>query len=155
MLKQKGFTIIELIVVIAIIAVLAGIVLVNVTQYIKKAKDTAVKADFKQMQTLSAQMIIDGAPDFGGFCSNEDYGLKVLRLIANANVTDFIVCYDGVSNTIVQGKDVTVSNPGASDQCKPSESNPQGKWYAYDNNNYCVDSTGKVSATTSGTDCGC
>ena len=43
--KQKGFTIIELIVVIAIIAVLAAIVLVNVTQYISKAKDVAIKSD--------------------------------------------------------------------------------------------------------------
>lgn len=43
--KSKGFTIIELIVVIAIIAVLASIVLVNVTQYIDKAKDAAIKSD--------------------------------------------------------------------------------------------------------------
>ena len=34
MKNKKGFTIIELIIVIAIIAVLAAIVLVNVTQYI-------------------------------------------------------------------------------------------------------------------------
>ena len=39
--KQKGFTIIELIVVIAIIAILAAIVMVNVTQYINKGKDAA------------------------------------------------------------------------------------------------------------------
>ena len=37
--KQKGFTIIELIVVIAIIAVLAAIVMVNVTKYIAQGKD--------------------------------------------------------------------------------------------------------------------
>ena len=43
--KSKGFTIIELIVVIAIIAILAAIVLVNVTVYINKAKDAAIKSD--------------------------------------------------------------------------------------------------------------
>jgi len=43
--KQRGFTIIELIVVIAIIAILAAIVLVNVTVYINKAKDAAIKSD--------------------------------------------------------------------------------------------------------------
>jgi prepilin-type N-terminal cleavage/methylation domain-containing protein len=43
--KSKGFTIIELIVVIAIIAILASIVLVNVTSYINKAKDSAVRSD--------------------------------------------------------------------------------------------------------------
>jgi len=41
---KKGFTIIELIVVIAIIAVLAGIVLVGVTQYINKSKGVAFRA---------------------------------------------------------------------------------------------------------------
>ncbi len=43
--KQLGFTIIELIVVIAIIAVLAGIVLVNVTQYANKSKVVRANAD--------------------------------------------------------------------------------------------------------------
>jgi len=51
MQKQKGFTIIELIVVIAIIAVLASIVMVNVTGYIDKAKDAAIKSDLANIAT--------------------------------------------------------------------------------------------------------
>lgn len=54
MQKQKGFTIIELIVVIAIIAVLAAIVLVNVTQYINKSKDAAAQGNLASMLTASA-----------------------------------------------------------------------------------------------------
>ncbi len=46
--SKKGFTIIELIVVIAIIAVLAGIVLVNVQAYINKSKGTAFRASVDQ-----------------------------------------------------------------------------------------------------------
>jgi len=42
---KKGFTIIELIVVIAIIAVLAGIVLVNVQGYMAKAKNAKRNSD--------------------------------------------------------------------------------------------------------------
>ena len=49
-----GFTIIELIVVIAIIAVLAAIVLVNVTQYISKGKDASVKGNMSSMATIAA-----------------------------------------------------------------------------------------------------
>ncbi len=49
--KSKGFTIIELIVVIAIIAILAAIVLVNVTQYINKAKDGAMEEELHTVQT--------------------------------------------------------------------------------------------------------
>jgi prepilin-type N-terminal cleavage/methylation domain-containing protein len=52
--KQKGFTIIELIVVIAIIAVLAAIVLVNVTSYINKSKNAAVKGNMATILTNSA-----------------------------------------------------------------------------------------------------
>jgi prepilin-type N-terminal cleavage/methylation domain-containing protein len=48
---SKGFTIIELIVVIAIIAVLAAIVLVNVTSYINKGKDAAAKGNLATMLT--------------------------------------------------------------------------------------------------------
>lgn len=45
MRRKNGFTIIELIVVIAIIAVLAGIVLVGVNQYIAKARNSKKLAD--------------------------------------------------------------------------------------------------------------
>jgi len=47
--KQKGFTIIELIVVIAIIAVLAGIVMINVAGYITKSKDAAIRSDLSNI----------------------------------------------------------------------------------------------------------
>jgi len=52
--KSKGFTIIELIVVIAIIAVLAAIVLVNVTSYINKGKDAAIKGNMSTIATAAA-----------------------------------------------------------------------------------------------------
>ena len=45
----EGFTIIELIVVIAIVAVLAGIVMTSVAVYIGRAKDNAVKANVTQL----------------------------------------------------------------------------------------------------------
>ncbi|MBX4200985.1 prepilin-type N-terminal cleavage/methylation domain-containing protein [Candidatus Parcubacteria bacterium] len=51
MKKQKGFTIIELLVVVAIIAVLTGIVLVNVTSYINKGKDAAVQGNLSSVLT--------------------------------------------------------------------------------------------------------
>jgi len=54
MKPQKGFTIIELIVVIAIIAVLAAIVLVNVTSYIAKGKDASIKGNLSSMATIAA-----------------------------------------------------------------------------------------------------
>ncbi len=50
-MKQKGFTIIELIVVIAIISILAGIVMISVNHYQQKAKATWVLTTVHQIQT--------------------------------------------------------------------------------------------------------
>ncbi len=45
-----GFTLVELVIVIAIIAILAGIVLVNVSVYINKAKDAKIKSDIANIE---------------------------------------------------------------------------------------------------------
>ncbi len=51
---SKGFTIIELLVVVAIIAVLAAIVLVNVTGYINQGKNAAIKGNLATVLTNGA-----------------------------------------------------------------------------------------------------
>jgi len=45
MQNQKGFTLIELIIVIAIIAILAAVILINIGVYINKSKDAAATGD--------------------------------------------------------------------------------------------------------------
>lgn len=52
---ERAFTMIELIIVIAIISILASVVLVNVIQYINRTKDISVKAT---MDTLSQEAVI-------------------------------------------------------------------------------------------------
>lgn len=49
MKTKNGFTIIELIVVIAIVAILSSIVLLNVTQYIERAKITTTNVEVKNI----------------------------------------------------------------------------------------------------------
>jgi len=67
--KKLGFTIIELIVVIAIIAVLAGIVLVNVSSFSYKARDSAIKADMNVFFNLALDYVVSHG-NYGGFCSS-------------------------------------------------------------------------------------
>jgi len=71
--KSKGFTIIELIVVIAIIAVLASIVLVNVTGYINKGKDAAIKGNLASLLTNST-VFFDTNATYTGFSANTTTG---------------------------------------------------------------------------------
>ena len=66
MQKSKGFTIIELLVVVSIIAVLTGIVLVNVTTYINKGKDAAAQGNLSTMLTNGA-VFYDREGDYVGW----------------------------------------------------------------------------------------
>ena len=68
MQKQKGFTIIELIVVIAIIAVLATIVMINVTSYIAKGKDASIQGNLANLMTNSASYF-DSTSNYTNFCA--------------------------------------------------------------------------------------
>lgn len=128
--KQKGFTIIELIVVIAIIAVLAAIVLVNVTQYISKGKDASIKGNMSSMATIAASYYDDNGSDF-----TTSPGLAAYPAFA-AGVTAIQDANGDVAPTV---------SVIAAAWCiaTPLNNTADGPW--------CVDSTGfkgKVSATT-------
>lgn len=66
--KEKGFTIIELIVVIAIIAVLSAILVPNVTSYIKKGDDSAIKQQVAQIRIAGTNFFSTNGT-YVGMCS--------------------------------------------------------------------------------------
>lgn len=122
---NRGFTIIELVVVIAIIATLAAIVLINVTGYINKGKDAARKED---MHTYQTNVISNNA-------ASGDYSSECGTATAD------------LAWTAAQGGDTTYSkcNKTSTAWCACiKEFSPSTETY------FCVDSTGSVKeqATT-------
>jgi len=67
----SGFTIIELIVVVAVISVLAAIVLSNVSAWNQKGKDAAIKNEMGQI-FLAAQQYYQAHGNYGGMFDTND-----------------------------------------------------------------------------------
>lgn len=139
-INKKGFTIIELLVVVAIIAVLASIVLVNVTQYIAKGRDAAIKGNLSNLATNAAVYYDDinqGNGDYLGFSASTSVGCGATGPI--------YLAISGAGSTLVCAE--TASTGAAWCGCA------QLKFDA--THYYCVDSTGaKVENTTAcGTSC--
>ncbi|MCX6718698.1 MAG: prepilin-type N-terminal cleavage/methylation domain-containing protein [Candidatus Staskawiczbacteria bacterium] len=139
--QSKGFTIIELIVVIAIIAVLAAIVLVNVTQYINKGKDAAARGNLASMMTRGTVYIDTPANNgkYNTFCTATTGGASINTALTAAGYTMTCACDSGATNTCTD---------------------PSTKWCASvvlkndATKSFCVDSSGKkVEAATASATC--
>jgi prepilin-type N-terminal cleavage/methylation domain-containing protein len=151
--NKKGFTIIELIVVIAIIAVLASIVLVNVTAYIQKSKETAVLAEFKQILVIATGYFSENGSMINFHQSDE------LKKISNSIYNIYPPYYLSVIEE--SGYTNFVAGVGATHNDGSVRSCSGGKWYAtvysYPNSflPYCIDNTGNIYDSHSETECAC
>ena len=91
----RGFTIIELIVVISIISVLATIIVTNVFVYVKKSKDSAVRAEMAQLSTFGSNYF-DTNGSYANYCDAIDtqpFFVKIADFVGNLPV----VCNNGVN----------------------------------------------------------
>ena len=67
--KNKGFTLIELIVAIAIIATLSAVVLFSITYYLNKGKDASVQGNLAILVT-AGEVYYNSHGSYDGFCQS-------------------------------------------------------------------------------------
>lgn len=71
--RQDGFTIVELLIVIVIIGVLAGIVIVAYTGITKRAQDSNAKASFSELKKVVEMYQVDNG-SYPKFCPTDGLG---------------------------------------------------------------------------------
>jgi type IV pilus assembly protein PilA len=96
---QKGFTLIELIVVIGILGVLAGVAIPNVTKSIGKGKVEAANTDFASVQTAIAAYQADGHP-ISGDMDETEVSAAVTPYAQNPVSYDYTLDYNAGQITI-------------------------------------------------------
>ena len=128
---KKGFTVIELIVVIAIIAVLATVVMINVTNYITKAKNSAIKSSMSSIEKATGQWSAEHNNSYVGFCESEIVSRAEEAITGKQGSTGFF-CGDQVSEPSTSYWAVC-----AYLHDKDNDGNPWG---------WCIDSNGNKEA---------
>ncbi|MCX6718701.1 MAG: prepilin-type N-terminal cleavage/methylation domain-containing protein [Candidatus Staskawiczbacteria bacterium] len=95
---DKGFTIIELVVVIAITAVLSGIILFSVTQYISRGKDANVSGSLAILIPAGEVFYNNNGNSYNkegvSFCTSP----VVANIASQAPANPSTICYDENSN---------------------------------------------------------
>lgn len=90
-LRQKGFTIIELIVVIAIIALLASIVMISTTSYISGSRDSAIKANLVSLLSRGTEYL-ESTGNYNAFCTSNLGGAPIKSVIESSKIGGTFIC---------------------------------------------------------------
>jgi len=149
---NKGFTLIELVIVVSIISILYGIVLFSVSQYINKGKDSNIYGNLAVLIPAGEVFYNGNNSSYIGFCDpSTPNGNSILRNTVSQMPQNYAgTCYGGVL------ADPTTwrfdSNPAG--LCCSVDPTGQA-WAAYaqefanPSNIYCVDSRGMKEETSS------
>ncbi len=127
--KNRGFTLIEILVVIAIIGILASVVLASLNSARDKGADAAIKSSINNARAQAELFYDDNSSSYDGLCADETI-TNIETSVEGAGGT--FSCDDGDGSAYRISSTLQTSG------------------------NYCVDSTGVAvtsSSTPSGTEC--
>lgn len=110
--SQRGFTLIELMIVVAIIGIIASIALPNIRSYAIRAKASEVMLAFTHCRTLISEIFQSGesSPGVDGFgCESADPVSKYVFSIHTKDDGTIRVTLNGFNDLRVDTREVTMS----------------------------------------------
>ena len=120
----KGFTLIELMIVVAIIGILAAIAIPNFLKFQCKAKQTEAKTGLKAVYTT--QLAYNG--EFGSYLNLTDltqYGGLDQKTVGNTKYYNYTISGGSAFTATAQDTKVRVNTSGPNDVWSISEANAQ------------------------------
>ena len=90
-MNNKGFSLIELIIVIAIMAVLVAIIAPNLTKYLGKSKDQTDKSNLDEIKKQTKNAISDASTDDVNVVNNDNGTTKTAKFKIEGNGTTVTV----------------------------------------------------------------
>jgi type IV pilus assembly protein PilE len=136
--KHLGFTLIELMVTVAIVAILAAIAIPNYSQYVQKTRRTDAQEKLLDMAAqqerwfFNKNQYTDQVADVGGATSKDGYYTVTISDVGSAPYTKYKLTATPVT-TKSQSKDgdctsFTIDNAGARQAFKGSDRNDSVCW---------------------------
>ena len=136
--KKKGFTLVELIVVLVILAILAALLVPALTGYIDKAKEKSIIAETRQC-VMAAQTIADeayGTKEIGGtieFGDGKDVTAAAVKELAEVPGTVVNVTFDTTNKATVKTLEYNGTNGKKCTYTKPANATNGADAYKVDN----------------------
>ncbi len=119
MKSKKGFTLVELLIVVAIIAILAAIAIPQFNVYITKAKLTTLRSDLKHAYLAAQGYLIEreyaivsdeGSLTKHGFKRTD--GINIVSISIGLQTGSITLSHSGLDTNIVNSKEGKVSHDG-------------------------------------------